>query len=346
MKVARVYDINAPLRVETAPDPEIGPHDVLVAIKACAICSVDLDIVSGYRKVESLPHVPGHEAAGIVMETGSQVSAFRPGDRVIIDPLLSCGDCEACSDGRDNQCMRIRKVIGMYPGTPGAFAELIAMPARNLFKLPDAISLEEGTILAGTVSTSFHAVERAGLRVGETVAVFGCGALGSYIVELAAAYGAGRIIAVDVRPDKLDAARALGATDTVDAGSEDPVAAIRQMVGEGVDVSFEAVGGSPTTEQCVASLRRGGRAVLVGVELGRPLRLHWERYFHDVFQKEVTIMTSWAYQRREWPPMIALAERGKLDLRRSITATVPLERVNEALDLARQPSSYRVVLTM
>src|SRR5439155_6779069 len=209
------------------------------------------------------PIVLGHEFCGTVIDVGSGVSGFAPGDRVAVEPHYRCGVCPRCEAGEYNICRHFG-FAGLMGD--GGMAQRAVVPAYMLHRLPDAVSLEQAAVLE-PAAVALHAWRRAGVRPGETVAVVGLGPIGLLVVMLAVRHGAGRVIAADLSPARLRLARALGATRVVPA---EPRAAVPDLIrqaagGEGADVAFEVVGSEETLRTCLDATRNGGRVLLVGL---------------------------------------------------------------------------------
>jgi len=327
MRAARFFGPGEPLRVLEVPIPRPGPQEVLVRVRASGLCGSDVHIaIEGVTPTGFTPITLGHEPAGEVAEVGECVSDWTPGDRVAVLGLQSCGRCEHCIRGAMQVCST-RRIAGIH--VDGALAEFMVTPASTLVALPDRVSFDVGGILTDAVTTPFHALaDRAQLRAGETVAVFGVGGLGLHAVELARFMGAARVVAVDVRPAQLERALAYGADTVVDASAEDAVAAVlAATAGRGVDIATEFVGLQETISRAVDVLATGGRAVIVGLGpdpvVGPP---------PTVFvRKEASIIGSYASSRTSVERLVALAASGALDLARSITHVFPLDQADEAL---------------
>src|SRR5258706_872954 len=200
MKAVRLIKPGHPLELQEVPMPSAGAKDVLVRVKAAGICHSDAHYRAGKSRVDPLPLTLGHEVAGIVERTGSGVSEFKSGDRVCLHYLATCGFCNYCKEGSEQFCAT-GAMIGKY--RDGGFAEFILMPARSLFLLPEEIPFEQGAIMMCSSATSFHAMYKARLKAGETVAVFGAGGLGLSAVQLAKGMGAGFGVAGDIQPGQL-----------------------------------------------------------------------------------------------------------------------------------------------
>lgn len=313
--------------MQEVPVPRVGAKDVLVRVKAAGICRSDMHYRAGTSPVHPLPMTLGHEVAGIIEEVGAEVRNVNAGERVCLHYLVTCGDCRYCAMGSEQFCTT-GSMIGKYQD--GGYAEYIAVPSRNAIPLPDEIPFEQGAIMMCSSATSFHALNKAKLRLGESVAVFGVGGLGMSAVQLARAFGALDVYAVDINADKLKLAESYGAI-AVNAREVAPVAEIRHLTGgRGVDVALELVGLPQTIEQAVHSLGVFGRAVLVGIA-DQPFELN---SYHDVIPKEAQIIGCSDHLLTELPLLIELVRRGVLDLSSVVTSTVPLDAqaINAALD--------------
>jgi 2-desacetyl-2-hydroxyethyl bacteriochlorophyllide A dehydrogenase len=341
MKAVRLIEIGRPLQMQKVPLPAIGPRDVLVRIKAAGICHSDVHYRAGTSSVGPLPQTLGHEIAGVVEEIGAQVTDCAVGDRVCLHYLRTCGECHYCRTGHEQFCVE-GKMLGKH--CDGGYAEFIAVPARNAVLLPDQIPFEQGATLMCSSSTSFHALRKARLQPGETVAVFGAGGLGMSAIQLAMACGAIRVFAVDINAHKLQLAEGYGAVP-VNAGQDDPVAQIRRLTGgRGVDVALEVIGLKTTMEQAVQSLAILGRAVMVGIA-DEPLAID---SYPQLLGKEAEVIGSADHLLWELPILIQFVRQGKLDLSRVITRTVPLEAgaINAAMDELEQfGDKVRTVIT-
>ncbi|WP_277986119.1 zinc-binding dehydrogenase [Nocardioides zhouii] len=261
-----------------------GPTEVKVAIAAAGVCHSDLHVRRGDWELP-LPLVMGHEGSGVVTEVGASVTHLVPGDHVVLSWVAPCGKCRYCLKGLDVRCEVAATTVALggglndgttrlsvdgspihhYLGT-SSFAEQAVVPAAGAIKVRSDAPLEAISLVGCAVATGVGAVRHtAGVPTGATVAVVGCGGVGLSIVQGARMAGAERIVAIDVRSEKLSLARTFGATDVVDASSTDAVAAVLDLLHEGVDFAFDAIGKSATTGQCLALLGLGGAAVVVGI---------------------------------------------------------------------------------
>ncbi len=327
MKAIRLVQPGNPLEMHDIPIPPIGSRDVLVTVKAAGICHSDAHYRAGRSAVHPLPLTLGHEVAGVIEAVGPEVVHLQAGERVCIHYMATCGHCEHCQRGNEQFCTS-GKMIGKY--RDGGYAEYIAVPARSAFVLPTEIPFEQGAVMMCSSATSLHALHKARLSPGETVAVFGAGGLGLSAVQLARAFGARRVFAVDIKANKLALAQQMGAVP-VQAADVDPVDEIRRLTGgKGVDVAIELIGLPVTMEQAFRSLAIQGRLAIAGIT---------EHTFEiapyrDLINREAEIIGVSDHLAQEIPQLIEWVRRGALDLSRVITRTVPLEAgaVNRVLD--------------
>ena len=340
MKAIRLTEIGSPLEEQGIEIPAVGLNDVLIRVRAAGVCHSDAHYRAGVSAVRQLPITLGHEIAGIVEESGAAVTNFKTGDRVCLHYLVTCGTCAFCRAGNEQFCAD-GEMIGKH--RDGGYAELIAMPERSVFPLPDEIPFEQGAILMCSSATSLHALKKARLRAGETVAVFGTGGLGISAIQLARNSGAAQVFAVDINPRKLEFAARFGAT-TINAANQDPVEQLREKTnGRGVDVALELVGLPLTMRQAVQSLATLGRAALVGLT-----RDTFELVpYAELINKEAEIIGVSDHLASEIPELLELARTRKLDFWQGMIRTIPLEAgpINAALDnLERFGDDVRTVI--
>lgn len=341
MKAVRLVKPGSSLEEEEIEIPSLGASDVLIGVKAAGICHSDVHYRAGVSPVEPLPLTLGHEVAGVVEETGADVNGLAVGDRVCVHYLVTCGHCVFCEAGTEQFCVTAQ-MIGKH--RDGGYAEFIVMPERSVFRLPDEIPFEQGSILMCSSATSLHALNKARLRPGETVAIFGVGGLGISAVQLARYFGAAEVFAVDINPSKLALAERFGAIP-VNASARNSVEQIQELTrGRGVDVALELVGLPATMRQAVQSLAILGRAALVGLTQ-ETLEI---APYSEVLNKEAEIIGVSDHLASEIPLLLDLARTGKLDLSHGVIRTIPLEAgaVNGVLDrLEKFGDDVRVVIT-
>ena len=325
-----------------APDPQIADDDVLVRVRACGICGSDVHGMDGSTGRRVPPIIMGHEAAGVIAEVGKQVQGWKQGDRVTFDSTIFCGACWFCQRGLINLCDH-RRVLGVSCEDyrqHGAFAEYVALPQRILHRLPDAVSFEQAAMVE-PVSVAVHAVERTPVSLGDTAVVMGAGMIGLLVVQALRVAGCGKIIAVDLEPQKLELALALGADVALKADECDVAAEVRsQTQGRGADVAMEVIGLSPTINTAVASLRKGGSLTLVG-----NFRPTVEIPLQAVVTRQLTLAGSCA-NCGEYPACLDLLGRRAIKTEALVSATPPLaegaawfQRLYE-----REPGLLKVIL--
>src|SRR5258707_4176698 len=280
MKAAFLHEVNQPLVIEDVSVPNPGPREVLIRSRSAAFCHSDLHFMEGLYP-HPLPAVLGHESAGVVEKVGSDVNYVKPGDHVVTCLSVFCGTCDNCTTGRTVLCTDT--TVKMLPGqsnrlswarseklnqflTLSSFAEQMLVHENAIVKIRKDMPLELAALIGCGVITGYGAVvNTAGVRPGETVAVIGCGGVGMAAINGAAIAGAGRIIAIDTNPAKLQLATKLGATDLVNPKEGDPVAKVKEITGGGLQYSFEVLGSQIIAEQAFAMLGPGGLATVVGM---------------------------------------------------------------------------------
>jgi propanol-preferring alcohol dehydrogenase len=327
MKAVRLVNVGRPLELQEIPQPDIGARDVLVRVMAAGICHSDAHYRAGVSTVQPLPRTPGHEIAGFVEAAGRDVTLLKPGDRVCVHYMATCGDCGYCSRGQEQFC-GTGEMVGK--NRDGGYAEYVAVPARSAFLLPAAIPWEEGAVMMCSSATALHALVKARLRPGETVAVFGAGGLGMSALQLVHAFGAREVFAVDIRREKLDAAQRFGAIP-IDSSRVDPAGALREATGgTGVDVALELVGLPEVMTQAVRSLAVLGRLAVAGITD----RTFEVAPYRELIGREAEIIGVSDHLAQEIPQLIQYVCRGKLQLQDVITKKVALDasEINAELD--------------
>jgi propanol-preferring alcohol dehydrogenase len=340
MKAVRMVEAGKPLALQYIPIPSIGEKDILVRVRAAGICHSDAHYRAGRSSMGRLPITLGHEVAGEVELIGHQVTNVKAGERVCLHYNISCNECYHCAMGNEQFCDTVR-MIGHH--VDGGYAEYVAVPERNAIHLPDEIPFEEGATLMCASATALHALRKARLRAGETVAVFGVGGLGLSAIQLAKASGAIQVFAVDIKQDKLELAAEYGAIP-VDASRVDAVEEIRKFTnGKGVNVALELIGLTRTMGQAIEVLGALGRAVLVGLT-NQPVSIDT---YTQVLGKEAEIIGSNDHLLQELPLVVDMARRKTLDTSRVVSQIIPLDadKINKRLDdLEFYTSDVRAVI--
>jgi succinate semialdehyde reductase (NADPH) len=365
VKAAVLNRVGGPLTIEEIAKPSPKNGEVLVRVKACGVCHTDLHVIKGEVRFPT-PAVLGHEISGIVESIGGGVEGLKVGDRVICPFIMPCGDCFFCKRGDDDLCQKFfefNRLQGkLYDGDTRIFrpdgdrlwmysmaglAEFAVVPGTAVFKLPDTLPLEESCILGCAVFTAYGAIKnQSGLKEGESVAVVAVGGVGMNVVQLLRLMGAGRVIAIDVREDKLEMAMNVGATHSINSQKVEPVAEVRRITdGRGVDIAFEVLGRAETVTQAIDLVRDGGRVVLVGIApSGQAVPIEITR----IVRREIRIIGSYgAKTRTDMPSILALASSGSLNATRIVTRRYSLDQVNEAYEaLSRGEIVGRAIVVM
>lgn len=344
MKAVYYESFGGEITVSTVPDPAPPAGGVVLKVAASGLCRSDWHGWMGHDPDIVLPHVPGHELAGEIAAVGKDVQKFRIGQRVTVPFVSGCGTCPQCLSGNQQICD-----AQFQPGFThwGSFAEYVALDYAdsNLVPLPEDLDDATAACLGCRFITSYRAVvEQGRLKGGQWVAVHGCGGVGLSAIMIAAAFGA-QVVAVDIEDDKLELARALGATTTINARTEEDVSgAVRAASGGGAHVSLDALGSQETCFNSIAGLRKHGRHVQIGLMAGdhRHPRIPMEL----VIANELVIVGSHGMQAFAYPPMLELIRRGLLAPQRLLGRRITLDEMPAALAaMDRFPDTGVTVLT-
>ncbi|HWA40240.1 MAG TPA: zinc-binding dehydrogenase [Gemmatimonadales bacterium] len=327
MRALRLTTIGHPLTATDLPTPTPGAGEILVRVRAAGICHSDAHYRAGRSASLRPPVTLGHEVAGEVAALGAGVTSHRPGDRVCLHYLVTCGHCDHCRAGREQWCTT-GQMLGHH--RDGGYAEFLVVPARNAVPLPAEIPFAHGAAMMCSSATSLHALRRGRLAPGESVAIIGIGGLGISAVQIARALGAREVYAIDLSAEKLAAAERFGAIPIPGTGS-DPVAELRARTGgRGVDLALEVVGHPATIRQALQLCAVQGRAVVAGLTR-TPAEIDTYR---ELLGPETELIGSNDHLLSELPALIELARRKALDLSEVVVRTVPLDAaaVNGVLD--------------
>jgi L-iditol 2-dehydrogenase len=330
------------LEVTDLPQPEIGPGDVLVRVRACGICGSDVHGLDGSTGRRIPPLVMGHEAAGVIAEAGRNVKQWKAGDRVTFDSTVSCGQCHFCRRGDINLCDN-RQVLGVSCGDyrrNGAFAEYVAVPENILYRLPDALAFDHAAMIEA-VSIAVHAVNLTPRSLGDTAVVVGSGMIGQLTIQAAKVAGFSRVFAVDVDDAKLERARKLGADETFNSKTCDAAAEIvARTGGHGADAALEAVGATDPIRTALASVRKGGTVTLIG-NIAPKIELPLQA----VVTRQIRLQGSCASS-GEYPACIELLSSGAIRVDTMISARTPLEEAASWFDrlYRHEPDLMKVIV--
>ncbi len=359
MRAAVFRGVGKPLGIEQVEVDAPGAREVLVRTAAAGVCHSELHFLNGSYPCAT-PAILGHEAAGVVEAVGSEVRHVAAGDHVITCVSLFCGSCSACLQGRPHMCSKqgVTRGAGDAPRLRqksgplhqfmelSCFAEQMLVHENAVVKITRDIPLEKAALIGCGVTTGVGAVlNTARVRPGATVAVVGCGGIGLNAVQGARLAGAARIVAVDRVPAKLELARCFGATDTVDASSDDPVQAVQQLTQGGVDHSFEAIGLKQTAEQCFSMLRPGGTATVIGmIPIGTKIELHGVEL---LMEKKIQGSNMGSNRFRiDMPFYVNLYLQGRLNLDDLLSQRLALAEINRGFELLEQGEVARSVVLM
>jgi S-(hydroxymethyl)glutathione dehydrogenase/alcohol dehydrogenase len=358
MKAAVFHAPNQPLTIEEVAINRPGPREVLLRTAFAGLCHSDLHFMEGLFPIPT-PVVLGHESSAVVAAVGEDITYVEPGDHVITCPSVFCGACPQCLTGHPNLCENTE--VRLAPGQArrmtwkggellhqafnlSCFAEQMLVHENAMVKIDPDIPLDRAALVGCGVMTGVGAVFNAAkVEPGATVAVIGCGGVGLSAVNGAALAGAERIIAIDTVPSKLEVARELGATDTLNASNADPVKAVRDMTGGGVHYSFEALGTKTTAEQAFGMLRPGGTATIIGmIPLGVKIELHGYDFLRDR-KLQGTSMGGNRF-RVDMPRLLSLWRQGRLKLDHLISGKLKLDQINEGFAALKSGTPVRQLI--
>ena len=335
--------------------------ELLIKVAASGLCASDLNAIDGKRKLVPFPAVIGHEAAGVIVEVGSDTAGFAVGDHVIMSIVPSCGSCDYCASARPNYCStagNAMSVGGLFDGTSrlshngekvnhfltvASFAEYVVVPASGAVVIPKEMPLDRAALISCAVLTGYGAVmNTARVRSGSRVAVFGCGGVGLNIVQGARMAGARTIIAVDVTDEKLELAQKVGATHTINASTSDPIAEVKKICG-GVDYAFEALGRESTIQQAWGTVDVDGGLILVGIlKNGATLTLDAGPFINEQWIKGCYFGS--ASLKEDVPKLVKSYLAGHLFLDELISERIGLGDLNSAFERLRAGEGARNVL--
>lgn len=322
------------IEVVAASPPEPGRGEVRVRTSLVGVCGSDLHVLEGKHPFVTFPVMPGHEVVGVVDAVGPDVQDIEPGRRVLVEPNLICGQCGYCRSGRYNLCEQLA-VVGFQ--APGSLADLFVVPASRLHPVPPTLSDREAALVE-PLSTAVHAVRMAGADLsGRTVAILGSGSIGLLTLVAAREAGATAIATTDLQANKRERAVRLGARAAFDARDENLVARVKEALGGRPDITFDCVSHQASIDQAVALAQKGGTIIVVGVAAG-PVRIP----LPIIQDQEIRIEGSAMYVRQDVQRAMALLEAGAVPIEEIVTATYPLERIEEAFAAARGGDQIKV----
>jgi S-(hydroxymethyl)glutathione dehydrogenase/alcohol dehydrogenase len=357
MKAAVFRGVRQPLTIEDVQLSAPGPHEIVIRTVAAGVCHSDVHFYEGLYPTPT-PVVLGHESAGIIEEVGSEVRYVKPGDHVITCLSVFCGHCDYCTTGRPHLCDRegTRRAADQAPRLSqngelvhqfadlSSYAEQLLVHEHAVVKVREDMPLDKAALIGCGVTTGVGAVmNTAKVPPGSTVAVIGCGGVGLSAVQGAAISGAGRIIAVDTIPSKLELAQICGATDLVNAADGDPVKQVKEMTGGGVEYAFEAIGLKQTAEQAFYMLAKGGTATIIGmIPVGTKIELNGSDFLRE---KKIQGSTMGSNRFRvDMPRYVDMYLNGKLKLDEMISRYLKLEDINDGFEALLKGEVARQVI--
>lgn len=329
------------LEIREIPMPVCGDDDVLVKTAYVGICGSDahfFETGSIGTSIVNPPFILGHEYSGTVIETGKNVENLKIGDHVTLEPGVPCGRCSYCKNGRYNLCDNMQ--FKSSPPVDGLFTKYVAHPAHLAFKLPESVSLLDGALIE-PLSVGFYASEMGEVALGKTVAILGSGCIGLTTLLSCKQHQASRIIVTDMCESRLEKARELGATSTIDASKEDVIERILELTeGRGADVVFETAGSRHTALQTSHIVAKGGRVVMVGVIVGDiPYN------FRALNRKEADLKTIWRY-RNVYPKAVEAVERKLINLDGIISDVFDYTDAQEAFEKSIKDKEHSIKIAL
>jgi 2-desacetyl-2-hydroxyethyl bacteriochlorophyllide A dehydrogenase len=336
---ALVYHGPEDLRYEEIEDVRPAKDEVLVKIKAVGICGSDVHGYLGITGRRTPPMVMGHEFSGVVEEVGSEVASVKAGDRVAPYPVVFCGECEFCREGKMHICLN-KRALGVLDCN-GAMAEYVCVPEKVIFKLPESVSYNVGSLIE-PMAVSYRGVNNAGDISGKNVLVVGTGTIGLLALAHVKMRNPAKIFVTDLSDSRLEVAKKMGADVVINPSKENVDEIIKaQTGGLGVDVAIEAVGATPTVQQAMASLKLGGTAVWIG-NSAKMININMQ----EIVTRELKVFGTFLYTFKEFGECVELLGSGKLNVEPIISATASLEEgIDYFKQLAKDPGSLiKVVL--
>ncbi len=323
-------------RLEDVPAPKVREGEVLVEIHFCGVCGTDVHQYHGVWELD-IGATPGHEISGVIKEVGPSVKSLAPGDRVALNPGVTCQACEFCRGGRADLC---RKRVSTYHYSRGGFAEYTVVPERQVYKLPDSLALECGAFLE-PAGACVHGIDRAAIKPGQRVAILGGGAAGLMLMQLALLSGASQVFVSEPQEGRRRLAEELGATATIDPTRGDPVKTLKDLSNGGPDVVIESAGLAVTVSQCLELVNRGGRIVFFGVCDPKD-RVEFSPY--HVFRDEITISGT-VMIHDAFPRTLELLASEKLRVQPLISHVLPLEQFQQAFEMHQSNEGVKLLIT-
>jgi len=329
------------IELEELPEPEPSPNEVVVKVAYCGVCMTDVHIYNGSFSVKT-PIILGHECSGIVSDIGKEVKQVEIGDHVAINPLISCGYCKYCLSGKVHLCENAL-VMGGAGKTiiNGAYAEYVKVPEKNIIKFDENVPLKYAA-LTEPLACAIHGIELAEIGLGDRVAIIGAGPMGLMLTHLAVYKGASQVIVLDLKDERLEAARLMGASNIINPRKCNPEEVIKEITdNELVDIVIEAVGAPETVQDAFKYVKRGGRILIFGVPPKDAL-VNFSPF--NIYFNELKIVGSYALTPNSFLKSAKLISKGRINFNYIITETYPLERLNEAIRKAEKGEGLKKLI--
>lgn len=329
------------LRVEEVDKPKTRHNDVLIEVKACGVCMTDLHMFTWEFPVKT-PVILGHEFSGEVAEVGEDVRDIRAGDRVAVDPVLSCGVCGECVSGRDNLCNNVTSIGGAGNFIKnGAFAEYALVPQEAVSKIPNALSFDQAAFVE-PLGCCIHGLDKSGVRHGETVVLIGAGPIGLLLLQLTRLAGASTIIVSDLKDDRLEMAKKLGADELINPLEAGLSGRVKELTeGQGPDVVIECVGSPLTVKEAVQVVKRGGRAIIFGVP---PVNSKVDLNPFDIYFREKELVGVYAITRETFRRSISMLASGRVSVDPLITEHFRLKNAGSAFTMMEKREGLKKIV--
>lgn len=334
------------IRIEEKEKPRCREGEVLLRVRACAICGTDVRIYYHGQKNVVPPQVIGHEIAGTIEDLGSAVKGCERGDRVILVTPVGCGRCEFCREGRHNLCLDF-KALGYH--YPGGFSEYMIIPSEavnqgNLIKIPEALPFEEASLIE-PLSCCLNGQEYLKIKEGDTVVVFGSGPIGCMHVELAKSQGAKKIILIDISEERLSLAERFSADNLISSRKEDVVTQVLSLThNSGADVVITACSANTAQEKSLRIIKKRGRiSFFAGLPKDKPTISLDSNIIH---YKEISLFGAFASYKKQYEKALSLVSSGKIKAGKFITRTISLDQLVEGIELTRSGRGLKVIVKL
>ena len=338
--LAAVWIGDYAIELRDEPVPQISETEVLIKVWSVGVCATDFEVYSGMFEYGTPPHILGHEIAGEVVKLGAAVTTWKPGDRVVVETSIGCGQCKNCRNGDRHLCADMTE-IGFTPHN-GGYAQYVKAPAENLFRIPDNVSYDEAGIIESVVCP-VGSLMRLGVRLGETVLIYGCGPAAISFIQGARVMGAGKIIVAGRNPERLARTKSFGSDVLINSTDEDFKNKILiETNGAGADLVCEAAGSPQTIQLAFETVRRAGRIILYGIPPKDKI-ISFPTVSVITNQLEVYGTVG---NPHVWEPLLQLVSKGCIDLKSMVSLTMPLSRIQEAFTMLKDKTEKPIKIVL